>query len=505
MPVSDTTPQELGLPPEPPKPVGTMPPNDGKFSLAHYAAFSALVQYASRSYGWQFDEAMKDSRCNSIAMRNDPIIMSALRDRQTPTCQLEFQLEPEDKRDPSQVDCSANLTRILKSTPRLQQLKRTLLEALFYGRYGAQLAYGWQMHQSNLELRLRNWLPVNGDKLVFKWDGTPGILVSTAAYHGEVEPTGRGMAHFLTPDEQECFVAHEFEPEDADFYEGQQAGAIHGVGFRGRLYWYWWLRNNLTQILMDFLQKVGTGITIFYFEAGNDASKDEVRTAAEEQIGNNVYLFPRNRDGQSAYAGPGIQRVEVSMQGADMFLTLFNLLNGILRSYIMGEVLTTDTAATGLGSGVAEAHESTAERRTKYDAVDLDHPMQHIVEVLNRWNFPGNPCPRHKHIVDKPNVVEFMQAADFFYNLGGTLDEDDAREKLGLPIPEEGHSILSKVAPMQPSAVGALPQGVPATATEIPAQGDQGQQPVQGQPVEQAAPGQGQADSGGDITPIPVQ
>ena len=484
--MADLTPTELGFPAPMPSQVGSLPPGDGKWNIPHFATFAAVANWASKSYRWSFDEALKDSRENAMAMRRDPIIMSALRDRQTPTCQLDWTIEPLNESNPGEMEAATKIKNIIKRTPNLQQLKRSLLEALFYGKYGAQFVYEWDYSSGEKELIIRNWKPVNGDKIVFKFDDTPGILVNNAFYHGSKEATDRGMAHFLTPDEQECFICHEFEPEDADFYENILAGSVHGVGFRGRLYWFWWLRNNLTTILMDFLQKVGSGITIFFFEAGNDTSKQEVKDAAEAQIGNNVFLFPRNRDGQSAYSGPGIQRIEVSMQGAEVFLQLFNIINAILRGYIMGETLTTDTAATGLGSGVAEAHESTAERRTKYDAVDLDETLQHLVNVLYRWNCPGVRPGRFHHAVDKPNVAEFMQAADFAYNMNIALDEDDTREKLGLPKPEEGHSVLSKVAPMQPAAVGAIPQGVPMASPEVPQdqqQADQSQV-VQGQPVQ---------------------
>lgn len=488
---SNFTSQEQGFSPQPPANPGPLPPNQGMWNIPHFATFAAVMNYASRSYRWTFDEAMRDNRDNALAMRRDPIIMSALRDRQTPTCQLDWQLEPQDKTDPRQMECATKITAILKRIPRFQQLKRSLLEALFYGRYGAQLTYEWDYSGGERQLVVKDWYPVNGDKIVFKYDGTPGILVNTAFFQGEAISTERGLTHFLTPDELECFMVHEFEPEDADFYEGILAGAVHGVGFRGRLYWFWWLRNNLTQIVMDFLQKVGTGITIFWYEAGNDASKQEVADAAESQIGNNVFLFPRAKDGTSAYAGPGIERTEVSMQGAEVLINLFNLLNGILRDYIMGETLTTDTAGTGMGSGVAEAHESTAERRTKYDAVDLDHTMQHLVDVLNRWNCPGNPTPHFHHLVDKPNVAEFMEAAKFGYEMGMSLDEDDTREKLGLPAPEKGHSILSKVGAMQPAAVNSLPpQGVPVADNQLPAPDGQEPQPIQGEPVQEQVPQQ---------------
>jgi phage gp29-like protein len=485
-PVTDSTyratAKEQGFDGPPARPAGSLPAGGGHWPVPNFETYAAIINLTSRTLRFTFDEAMRDSRINALAMRSDPIIMSALRSRIVPTCQLDWTIEPHEETNPEEIEAAEKIKKIIKRTPRLQQLKRTFLEALFYGRYGAQLIYQWDYASGKKEMVIKNWAPVNGDKIIFKFDGSPGILVNSAFFQGSKESTERGMAHFFTPDEMEAFAWHEFEPEDADFFDGTMSGSIHGVGFRGRLYWFWWLRNNLTSILMDFMQKIGTGITIFFYEAGNEQSKTEVMNAAQAQAGNNVYLFPRNRDGTSQYSGPGIERVEVEMNGADMFLGLFNTLNAILRGYIMGEDLTTGTAPTGMGSGVAQAHESTAERRTKYDAVDLDHPMQMLTDVLYKYNCPGVIPGHFHHVVDKPDVSEFMEAAQFAFEMGMALDEDDTREKLGLTKPEAGHSTLSKVGEMQPAAVGAIPQGAPMSSPLIP--GSSGGV-EQGQPVEQ--------------------
>src|SRR5271166_3671942 len=144
----------------------------------------------------------------------------------------------------------------------------------------------------------------------------------------------------------------------------------------------------LTQIMMDFLQKVGTGITIFYYQAGSETSMNEVAAAASKQIGNNVYLFPRARDGTTEY-GPGIDRVEVSMQGAEMFWNIYNTFNAIMRHAILGETGTTEAIPGGIGSTVAETHSQTSDRLIKYDATRLEFAMQKVVNALNRWNCAG--------------------------------------------------------------------------------------------------------------------
>lgn len=483
-------------------PTGMIPPNAAKWAIPHYSTFSAISNAIARTYRYTFDEALRDGRCNANAMRFDPIIAKAIDKRIKPVVQLEWQLEPVDPSDPKQVENAYILTECLHYTPKLQRLMWNLMQAFFYGRYGSFLRFDYRKTiKGQPRLTVADHYPLHGDKLVFKFDGTPGILVNTSEYQGTKQPTDRGMAHFLTESELETFIWHEFEPIDADFYENELAGSVHGMGFRGKLYWYWWLKNNLQSQMLDFLQKIGQGFTVFYYESGNEQSLIEVREAAQEQIGNNVYLFPRNRDGQSAYAGPGIQYIPIPMQGSNFFFELIRYIDDIMTDYILGETLTTAVGATGMGSGVAQAHEDTADDRVKYDAKDLEYPLQRLVETLNRWNFPGNPCPKFKFMVDKRNPGEFMEAVSFAVNLGMDVDEDDIRDVLGLPRPQPGHSVLNKLGSLDPTAMNMTPQGVPMAGQPGPQPLDPNGQPMdpnaqpmdpnqmqQGMPVVQGQP-----------------
>lgn len=487
------TPSELGLPPFPSMPPGVLPPNAGEFPLAHFETFAAIQNFANRSYRWNWDQALEQSYEMAIAMALDPVIWGATRKRQIPTTQLEWNLVPQDKTDPSQLDAAEHLTKIVKRISDFQQLKRNLLDALFYGRYGVQFNTRWDFIGTEKILSVNQWVPVNGDKIVFHWDGTPGILVNGAACTKEVTATDRGLCHFLTQEEQQCFLVHKFEPQDADFWRSWEGAQIMGVGFRSKLFWFFWLRQQLVNIWFDFMQKVGTGFTVFYYELGNRASQQAVLNAIANQPSQNVLVYPRAKDGTTAY-GAGVERKEVSMSGADMFFRIYEMLNETMTDYILGETLTTGTAGTGMGSGVAQAHESTAERRTKYDAVDLDTALQPLINTLNRWNCPGNPPPFFKHIVDKPNVVELLEAVDFFVNLGGSVGADFLRDVLGIPSPEEGEEVLTKIGPLQPSAVNMVPQEMPIAGSPQPSQGVnphgqvQPQSQANGQQVPQQSP-----------------
>src|SRR5580658_4019093 len=90
-------PQEQGFPfPEPPvDPLG-LTPSGGAFTLPHFVTFSQLVNYVTRTYRYTTDEAIRHCIQNALAMRNEPVIMQAVRTRQMPVTQLSWHLEPDE-------------------------------------------------------------------------------------------------------------------------------------------------------------------------------------------------------------------------------------------------------------------------------------------------------------------------------------------------------------------------------------------------------------------------
>lgn len=455
-------PYEEGYPqPKAPK-SEEFPPGTGAFVLPHFQSFSQIVNYASRVYRWTHDEAVRDSWTNALAIRRDPVIMDALRSRQLPTVQLPWHLECEDDQDEAQSQAVHDLSALVRQTPRLQQLMMLLQEALWFGRYGVQVAYAWNFRKGQKFISARDFKPINGDKLVFRFSGQAGILVHQQ-YKGDWEATDRGRAHFFTPEEREQLIIHHYEPEDADFFEPELGGAVMGVGIRGRLYWLWYLRSQIMSFLMDFLERVGAGgLTVYYYEAGSQASATEVQQAATTQWRNNAVLFPRYRDGTTG--GPGIDRIEPSMAGAQLLESLVTgYFDNVIRRFILGQNLTTESGATGLGSGLADLHGETFGRYVKYDAVNLaDTLTSDFIAVLQKYSpYSHLPPLRWVFDVDKPNAVETLEAAKAFFDMGGTIDEDQLRSVIGLEKPEPGQPMLAKMGNMSPAAAGAMPTGVP--------------------------------------------
>ena len=249
----------------------TPPPNNGKPVVHHIDTFvSQLYKYSSRLY-LNPDEAYRQSKDQARAMRRDPVIMQPLRQRQLATALLDWQIQPEDSDDPVQKKVCEDLTAIVKRVPYFLKLRMCLLEAVWFGRYAVQLGYEWAGEDFN-DLSVCSWVPFHGDKLAFEQDtGKVGIFVGqlgTKADDLRYGPEAR--VRMFSDYERESIIVHKHEVEDGDFFEAEVAGGIHGVGLRTRVYWPWWIKQTSFQWLMTFLERAGLGVTVWYYESGND-------------------------------------------------------------------------------------------------------------------------------------------------------------------------------------------------------------------------------------------
>jgi phage gp29-like protein len=395
-------------------------------------------------------------------MENDPILWGALNLRRRPTAQLLWSIEPDDETNPAEAEAAKLIEYIVKRIPRFQKLKMFLLEAIWYGKYAVELVYRWREHRGQQMLFVHDFIPINGDKMRFKWDGTPGFLVY-AGYPGTKESTDYGLAHFLTADERLQYIIHEHEPRDVDWTLPEMAGAIHGVGVRGKLYWFWWLKQQVFAQLMNYLHRFANGLTIFYYQAGNPQAKEEAELAARQQFSNAALLYPR-WPGENPDVN-GVERLEVGTANSNLLWNLISdYFDPIMEKYILGQTLSHDTDATGLGSGVADLHAATLAEIIKYDAIDLQETLQtDLIDVLYSYNCPGVRPGKFSFTVESPDSDKLMGYAQMLYQMGVPMDEDEIYEIAQLSKPKPGNGIVTQVGAMSPAAVGGVPQGVPVS------------------------------------------
>jgi hypothetical protein len=483
------TSQEMGFPGPSPPPAGSLPPGGGGYTTPYFLNFASLLSTAARTYRFTFDEALRNSPANARAMKRDGVLLELMQARKIPTAALSWHINPWDETDPAQVEGAAINTEVIKRIPNFTKLRWMLLEAIWYGRAGVELHFAWKKIHGRQCLTVDGYQPINGDSLRYRRDGQPGILVHST-YPGKWESTDYGPAHFIEPDERYQYLIHEHEPEAADFLEGELAGSVHGVGVRGKLYWTWWIKQQIFALLMNFLERYANGLTIYYYDAENQEAKGIAEQAAATNYGRAALAFPRWRQGPDQNA---VQRVEVGTAAPTLIENLITeYFDGIMRRMVLGQSLSSDTAPTGMGSGVAEFHGMTLARIIKYDAGNLDETMQYLLNILAQYNTPGVEPGQFASEVDTPNATEVMGYAEAMYNMGVALDEEQLYKISQLTKPKAGSGMVSKLAQMAatPTADGQAPEGVPTTGDDggggqgqgdeqEPAQEEEGGTPIQ--------------------------
>jgi hypothetical protein len=490
------SPTELGYLPPPAVPNGDLPPGDGRWAVPQFQSFAALYEPGYRGQRWTIDEAMAHSAANARVMRNDLSIFDPLRSRQMPTSLLSWHLEPDDENNPSEQTAIQLHENILRRFPYWQRFLMHQLEALWYGKVACQLRYRWDFTKPNPFTGNRRLVPTghqyfNGDKLRIRFDGSVGVLVHPQ-FEGTKESTDLGWAHFLTPTERECFVVHQHEPEDADWLDPHLAGGVHGYGIRGRVYWFWYLKKELQSLMLNYAERFANGLTLWFYDASNKAAKNEMADALSSQAGATNLLVPRWGAGRDQNT---VERIEVgSAQPQFLRQIIEEDLNGSIRRFILGQTLSSDTAPTGLGSGVAEAHMDTLSKIIKYDAQNLQETItRDLISVLYRYNAPGVTPARFVFDLDMPNATEVLGNAQILQQMGLAVDGEHLYQVTGLPKPVQGDTALTKLQPM--SAVGA-PVG--PDPSEVPAAGEP--LPPEEQAAEEAAQQQDLAGQGGGQT-----
>lgn len=423
--------------------------------LPHVYTFAGLYNTTTRMYSWRWDEAYTRSREDAIGMRLDASIMGMLRERQMPIEQCSWHLDPEDAKDKEQKECADYLAKVIQATPCFEDYLRHLQEALWYGRGGAQQVWGKAMVGGEEALAVVDHYPTNGDKIQFTWDGIPSVMI----YAGEREKleeqgatityADRGPVLVLDkPYWRQRWAIHKGDIIDADFFEIERAGGVHGVGLRHWCYWHWWLKQELLSWCMDFWERTGLGLTVFFYEEGNAASKAAAMQAAKDAGRNTVLVVPRSV--QTANAGSGVERVETDTTGSEYILRVMEYFDGKLERLIVGQTLSSDSEGSGLGgTGVAKLHGDTKHQILKHDATRLGSTLtRDLVKPVQRWNAPEAAYNlRWVFDLTDPNAGEKLEAAKKVFDMGVKLKTDEVRGLAGLSKPEEDDEVLEQQDP----------------------------------------------------------
>lgn len=466
------------------------PPLYGQDAVPHLLTFQSIVGSFSRAYV-NPDEAMRDSIENAHLMEKDVGLLESVECRQRLTALLDWEIKPEDEKCQYQVSLAQELQRIISRIRNFTKYRMWLMKAIWSGRSGIQHKYGYtrvngamRMMPTPLHRDHNGWMPINGDKLVFRYedgwmdsdDGAyphqMGIRVGTNPGKGKMrihrdyklEPVSDGLALFLKPYERDTFCVHKHFIEDADFHHSYFAGSVHGIGIRSKIYWEWFLKQEAFAFLMQYLERSAGGIEVWTYPMGDPKALAATQAAAKEKMANgrNIVFFPKPMgDDSESYK---FEVIEPGAMGLDIMQNIIeNYFGGRLKRYILGQELSTEAKATGMGSGVAEAHMDTLSQIVQFDASNLEETLTHeLVRYIQQLNFPET-MGWHMRMSLKTKddkTQERLEALNAAYQMGASIAESEVFKTLGLSAPTSGEKVLSMQSQQPAMGMPGMP-GMP--------------------------------------------
>jgi len=157
----------------------------------------------------------------------------------------------------------------------------------------------------------------------------------------------------------------------------------------------------------------------------------------------------------------GVERIEPSLAGAQALKEIITEYFGHqIKRYILGQTLTTEAHATGLGSNLASIHLDTFLQIVRYDAINLQETLtDQLVRRLVGWNWPALDPLAFRFVIEleRDDTREKLEAIQAAFNMGLKIRTADLRELLDLaePGPDEDY--------LQNPAYRSLETTVPTT------------------------------------------
>jgi hypothetical protein len=515
------------------------PPNWGQPDMPHIFSFVGRYGMVANSY-MHADEALIHSAQNAEIMRNEPMIMECIEARMRCVSLLNWHIQPVDndilrdaldktdsqetamsirralKKPKSDAEKMAEqLTSILKHTPHFMKFRYSLMEAIWYGKAASAQTMGVRVIGGQRRIFIRKWEPRHGDKLIFRYADESyeydpdqlGIRIGPTTHghdakwvdyagfeRNRIDPTQHGLVYWFDGQQRRRMCVHKHIIEDGDFMRPEKAGAINGVGIRSRIYWTWWAYQECLKLLLEYVERSALGIEIWKYPAHDPKAKERTEKAAQERgaPGRSVMLVPvPTGEYGDMY---GVQIVEPGLGGINELQSVLQTFFGHkIKRYILGQTLTSEAEATGMGSGVADAHLATFHDIIRFDGLNLEETLTtDLVRPLQQWNFPGTDDIYLRFVIDteSPDAQERIAGYQAAWSMGLKIRTEDMYDALGAAPPQDGEEFLDnpglesarigiesqkmQMEQMQMQAQMQLQQAQPQTFAPFPEMGSEG-------------------------------
>ena len=411
----------------------------------HANVFRMISQTPNQIYR-NLDEALRANRISAKAMLNDGAISSPLFQRILHLVGCNDGLVPEDENDPEQIEACEHLWSLIQEMPDWAEFKRTLAEAIWYGKVVNKLDYRWEYVKGERAMIVKDFTNIIGDKLVFRTNGQMGYIVHQPTGFRDVVVTDIGRAELFRDDDYESLVHHKYFMVDVPYDDGMLAIGKEGFGYRNFLYYLWWLKQSVLQWAMLGLQIFGSGgLRIGYFEEGNPESETAVAKAMAATSNESILLFPRPIGDEKQ--GAGIEIIKPEGMGLEWFQ---NFLDGYFGKQINQMFLGADY---------------DGERRDlfaylRYDALKLSSTItRDFVRVMQKYNMPPY---KHKirYAIQVPhwNPEMILTGAQRLFEMGAELSSSEVASYCGLTVNGKGRRMLKKSDMDKLGGVAGVPE-----------------------------------------------
>jgi phage gp29-like protein len=433
------------------KPHITFPPGRGSYSIPTIQQALGIYNVGLARLFRNPDEAYINDRTAAETMLNDLTIMEPLNSRIMATALLPWHIQPEDARQPEQVQVAKTIQGILEECPEFVKLRSSLLWGIWYGSAGIQVRYRFD-YRKGRRLVIEQFQPIHGDSIRWRWDepGRIGIMVYAAQLGGigtkEIPwiSSDVGPVHLLTPEEREQYIIHKHLLAMGSYFDPQKIGLSQGVGLRNYVYWMWRQKQEMLAELSEYLERWGLGATIANYPLGNPEFQAQAESIAQSMDFSQVITWPKHPNGEDT---GGLERIPPETAGIDNYMTMIDgYYSKLIRQFISGASIGDNGDVTIIGQD--DSHENNFSRLIRFDAINLaDTLTEQLVKVIQRWSFPDTANRfRCKFVinVDRPDPASFMQAAKLFWDMGGSLSEAQVRNELRLSEPMPGEKALEQ-------------------------------------------------------------
>jgi hypothetical protein len=423
------------------------------------------------------DEAWRANRFLQRQMRRDADIAHAIMVREGAAAMMPGKVKPEDTDDlEHKARCDA-IDRAIAAIPKVAQLRRHLCTAPWYGSAGAHMQYAilqdpivgraqrdtpetdengeileGEQAEAALSVAPIGFTILHGDSFRYDNDGNLVVLISNRSdrWDGfERVGTDYGQGVRLSEQQRRAFVVSTWNIQSPEPDWPESAERMYaGEGFRSILWDEWMRKQMLAQMGDSYIERFCRGTILVGHDgsakgkAAAEAVVDALGVASAVTV--NIANLADRTDLKSAVAV-----FEAQGTGNEIIMDAVQRAGEKIRLVILTQTLTTEAGSTGLGSGVAEAHESTFSNAIRYDVSVLDDAItRDLVWPLWEVNFPEDPR-RPKYVSqildDEEDAAVLIESAERLVRMGVPLSQRELRFKGGFSEPQGDEPVVGDV------------------------------------------------------------